>query len=142
MVIEAESSKVGVRIVPPAIWHAMRAAPRITVAAPVDARSDYLTDAYADLWANPEGLAQGLIALRPLHSADTIAGWQHMIDTKNYRAFVEDLITRHYDMRYGRQKERNAAMVLHTARLDAPALDDLAGRIEGQLSAVLSRNRP
>lgn len=142
VVIEAESSKVGVRIVPPAIWHAMRVAPRITISAPVDARSDYLTQAYADLWANPEGLAQGLVALRPLHAADTIARWQQMIDAKNYRAFVEDLITRHYDVRYGRQKERNAAMVLDTARLDAAALDDLAARIEGQLSAVLSQSRP
>jgi tRNA 2-selenouridine synthase len=52
VVIEAESSKVGDLIVPPAVWKAMVAAERVEVAAPVAARAEYLARAYADLTAD------------------------------------------------------------------------------------------
>ncbi|MDC1501373.1 tRNA 2-selenouridine(34) synthase MnmH, partial [Octadecabacter sp.] len=47
--VEAESSKVGERVVPPTLWAAMKAAPRIEIDAPLDARAAYLADAYADV---------------------------------------------------------------------------------------------
>jgi tRNA 2-selenouridine synthase len=56
VVIEAESSKVGDLIVPPAVWKAMIAAERVEVAAPVAARAVYLARAYADLTADATAL--------------------------------------------------------------------------------------
>src|SRR3569833_568357 len=46
VVIEAESSKVGERIVPPIVWSAMTAAPRLQVLAEADERARYLASAY------------------------------------------------------------------------------------------------
>ncbi|MBT8477242.1 MAG: tRNA 2-selenouridine(34) synthase MnmH, partial [Alphaproteobacteria bacterium] len=54
VVIEAESSKIGDLLVPPSLWKAMAVAPRIEVAAPLGARAEYLTRAYADLEAAPD----------------------------------------------------------------------------------------
>lgn len=136
VVIEAESSKVGARIVPPSIWAAMRAAKRITIEAPVPARTAYLTAAYDDLWQNPEGLAQGLDALRPLHRAETIARWQALVAAKEFPQFVEELITQHYDPRYGKQKSRGADVVLQTEALDPGALSALAARVEDALNTL------
>lgn len=136
VVIEAESSKVGARIVPPAIWKAMRTAKRITITAPIDARADYLTIAYADLWENPVGLADGLDALRPMHKAETISRWQEFVAKGAYRDFVAELMTQHYDLRYGKKPERDADIVLHTDSLDADALNALASRIEATLTGL------
>ena len=136
VVIEAESSKVGARIVPPSIWKAMREAKRITITAPVDARADYLTEAYGDLWENPVGLAEGLEALRPMHKAETILRWQQFVTEGAFRDFVAELITQHYDLRYGRQRERQADVILDTPGLEAQALDLLTGRIQSALTEL------
>ena len=135
VVIEAESSKVGARIVPPSIWAAMKDAPRIRIVAPIRARADYLTGAYADLWANPVGLAAGLRALEPLHSAETLARWRALTGAGEYRAFTEELMVQHYDARYGKGRREDVREVA-TERLDPSALDALAGEIEARLSAM------
>jgi hypothetical protein len=49
VVIEAESSKIGRLMVPPQLWSAICAAPRLRIEAPLPARAAYLTRAYADL---------------------------------------------------------------------------------------------
>ena len=49
VITEAESSKVGDLQLPASLWRAMRAAPRIRLTAPLDARARYLTRAYCDL---------------------------------------------------------------------------------------------
>ena len=47
--VEAESSKIGDITLPPALWAAMLAAPRVEIAAPLAARADFLCRAYDDL---------------------------------------------------------------------------------------------
>jgi len=66
VLIEAESSKVGDRLVPPSLWSAMLAAPRIKMAAALEARSVYLARAYADILADVEGVKATLTRLAPL----------------------------------------------------------------------------
>ena len=46
VVVEAESSRIGRLTLPPAIWRAMGAAPRITLEAPVPERARYLVETY------------------------------------------------------------------------------------------------
>jgi tRNA 2-selenouridine synthase len=135
VVIEAESSKVGARIVAPTIWAAMKVAPRIRIVAPIEARADYLTGAYADLWANPAGLAAGLAALEPMHSGETMTRWRALTGAGNYRAFTEELMVQHYDARYGKARAQDGTEVV-TERLDPVALDALAGEIEARLSGL------
>ena len=52
IVVEAEASKVGDCMTPPALWSAMTAAPRIAVSAPAAARAPYLARHYADIVAD------------------------------------------------------------------------------------------
>jgi tRNA 2-selenouridine synthase len=53
VVIEAESSKIGQLMVPPALWSAMDGAPRIVLSAPAEARARYLARTYAELGHDP-----------------------------------------------------------------------------------------
>ena len=113
VVVEAESSKIGDRRVPPELWKAMVAAPRVAIAAPRAARAEYLARAYSDLVTNPARLDATLGLLRPLHPGDVIAGWLKLAAAGEYVALAHDLMERHYDPRYGK----------HRARMDVPVVE-------------------
>ncbi|MDT8857055.1 tRNA 2-selenouridine(34) synthase MnmH [Paracoccaceae bacterium Fryx2] len=140
VVIEAESSKIGNCRLPPGLWKAMTAAPRLAVAAPVAARADYLCRAYADLVADPDLLARRIAALKPLHAAEVIEGWQAQAAAGAFRALAADLMQRHYDPRYGKHRDRWADdgswRDFATDDLGPAALDDLAERIAAQVQGV------
>ena len=57
VVVEAESSKVGDLIVPPSLWAAMCAAPRIELDVTLAERAAFFPRAYADLVADPASFA-------------------------------------------------------------------------------------
>src|SRR6185312_16746005 len=64
VVIEAESSKVGERMLPPVVWSAMTSAPRIELKAPAPERARYLAAGYAELGQDAETLI-GLLSRLP-----------------------------------------------------------------------------
>ncbi|RVV99565.1 tRNA 2-selenouridine(34) synthase MnmH [Mesobaculum littorinae] len=140
VVIEAESSKIGGLIVPPALWHAMRPAPRLAIAAPVPARVRYLLDAYADLIARPDRLALLIEALKPLQGAERVARWQGLIAVKDFAMLAEELIVHHYDPRYGRQRqgggETGKTQILETPDLHPDDIGRLADRIAEALPRI------
>jgi len=138
VLVEAESNKVGDRLIPPALWQAMCTAPRLTVAAPLPARAAYLAQAYADIAANPPALDAMLAALRQFHPRDRIADWQRMAAAGEGVALAAALMAEHYDPRYARQRARHATggVVLETEALDPDALDRLADRIVTALPAL------
>ncbi|MDZ4136676.1 MAG: tRNA 2-selenouridine(34) synthase MnmH, partial [Paracoccaceae bacterium] len=80
VVVEAESSKVGNARLPPGLWKAMVAAPRIAIAAPVAARAEYLVRAYGDLVADGARLATVIGRLRGAHATEVIDAWQGMAE--------------------------------------------------------------
>ncbi|WP_226782675.1 tRNA 2-selenouridine(34) synthase MnmH [Oceaniglobus trochenteri] len=134
VLIEAESSKVGARVVPPSLWAAMRAAPRITIEAPVDQRARYLVAAYGDVIADATRLNGVLAALRPHQGAARIEHWQALAGSGAYLDLAEELILHHYDPRYGRQ--RGAAGLRGTVTpgtLDREGLNRAADRIAALL---------
>jgi len=138
VVVEAESSKVGDLRLPPKLWRAMVAAPRVVVAAPVAARAAYLVRAYRDLLADPARLAAVLDQLRPHHAARVVDGWQALAAAGAFATLAEQLMVQHYDPRYGRHRERNApaAVEIAASRLDTEALDGLAARIAAAVTAL------
>jgi tRNA 2-selenouridine synthase len=136
VVIEAESSKVGDLIVPPAVWKAMVAAERVEISAPVAARAEYLARAYADLTADAGVLAETLAALRPMQGAERVAAWQGLAAEGRFEALAGALCVEHYDPRYEKHRARwDRAPVARLAaeRLDEAGLEALA---EGVLSAL------
>jgi tRNA 2-selenouridine synthase len=132
VVLEAESSKVGDRTLPPALWAAMKAAPRIEVEAPRSARAAYLARAYADLLADPAGFAAVLDRLRPYHAAEAIADWHGLLAAGAHEALAGRLMAEHYDPRYEKSRARVAGRVVETLALDdlgAAALAAAAPRL-------------
>ncbi len=137
VLVEAESSKVGARNVPPVLWAAMCAAPRLTLRAPLGERAAYLVRAYRDLLHDPVALAETLDRLRPLHAAEIIEGWQAMAAAGDYLALAADLMTRHYDPRYIRQRPQSRGLEIEADALWGPALDALADRLVPAVARII-----
>lgn len=138
VVVEAESAKVGDVRLPPGLWKAMQAAPRIAVTAPPSARAAYLTRAYADLTADGARLAAIIDSLRPLYSAEVIAAWRGLAAAGDLVPLAEDLMARHYDPRYLRHRARGGPAVaeVRAETLDAAALDAIAHQAVAALDGI------
>ncbi len=118
VLIEAESSKVGDRLVPPSLWSAMLAAPRIKMAAALEARSVYLARAYADILADVEGVKATLTRLAPLIGHAAVAEWGDMAARGAHSEFTRALMEHHYDPRYEKSPGRAGATFLGDVRMD------------------------
>ncbi|MEL6168686.1 MAG: tRNA 2-selenouridine(34) synthase MnmH [Pseudomonadota bacterium] len=131
VVVEAESAKVGDRLVPPVLWAAMKAAPRVLVRAPVEARVTYLVQAYADIAEDKDRLSADIEGLKPYHGAERVADWLGFVETGAHLALASALISEHYDPRYARSRAARPAPVAEavTERLDGPGIEGLADAI-------------
>jgi tRNA 2-selenouridine synthase len=135
VVVEAESSKIGNCRVPPEIWKAMVAAPRVAIAAPRSVRAEYLARAYADLTAEADRLMATVGLLRPMHAAEVIEDWLALAAAGDHAALADSLMERHYDPRYGKHRARMAVAVVELA-VDSLADGDLPGVAERVAGAV------
>jgi tRNA 2-selenouridine synthase len=138
VVVEAESSKVGERMVPPVLWEAMTVAPRIALDAPAPARALYLAGAYADLAEDPARLAEGLARLPDRFGRKQLDDWRRLAREGAFADLALALIEAHYDPAYrrsARAAERPPLRTLALERLDAEGIDsaanELAGVVEG-----------
>ncbi|WP_270373735.1 tRNA 2-selenouridine(34) synthase MnmH [Marinicauda sp. Alg238-R41] len=139
VIVEAESSKVGLRTLPPVLWQAMEAAPRIEVRAPVAARARHLVEAYPELCANGERLDACLLALKEHAGKARVAEWQDLAEAGAFEALAAGLIEHHYDPAYARSRARIGGETLATLEadtLDASGLEALARRIADEVKAV------
>ena len=114
--IEAESSKVGERLVPPALWSALRTAPRIRLLAPVAQRARYQAQAYRDLSETPETLTELLSKLLPYVGRARLEEWDDLIAERQFTPLAQSLIEHHYDARYA--KSGTGAAHLETLQVD------------------------
>lgn len=136
VVIEAESHKVGARILPPSLWDAMKSASVVRVTAPLAARASYLAEAYGDMTDQPDLLKGSLDLLRHLRGHETVDHWQQMVDARDFNALAGELIVHHYDPGYERARVRHDMAKPET--IDLPALDDaaLAAALPGLIDAI------
>jgi tRNA 2-selenouridine synthase len=117
VVVEAESSKIGERMNPPALWRAMAAAPRITLEVPLAARVAFLVEAYADIVADRRALAAAIERL-PVHPGrQRIEDWTGLVDAGDWPALAEALMELHYDPAYARADRKDARGRLGTIAL-------------------------
>ncbi|MBW8303599.1 MAG: tRNA 2-selenouridine(34) synthase MnmH, partial [Brevundimonas sp.] len=108
VLVEAESSKVGARVVPPSLWAAMAAAPVIRLESPVEVRAARTVRDYADFAADRSALDTAQTRL-PRHIAkETIAGWRTLAAAGEVEALATELIVHHYDPAYRRQGQGRA----------------------------------
>lgn len=139
VVVEAESSKIGERILPPSVWNALKSAPRIEVVAPIDARTAYLTRAYDDILSDGARLKDRLTPLRLYRGHAVVDGWFELIDAGDKAGVTKSLMQQHYDPAYLKSRRSHSPKVL--AQVEAQELDEAglkiaASRIEAILSQV------
>ncbi len=139
VVAEAESSKIGERLIPASVWKSMRAAPRIDIAATLDARSKFLTQDYADVLENPEQMAERLDKLRPYCSHARVDQWLDYLRDGAHEALASELMQHHYDRGYNRAREGRQNTLLGTLKAEALNPKDITV-LAGQVGALLDKS--
>lgn len=137
VLVEAESSKVGNRVVPPSLWSAMKVAPRIEVTAPITARAAYLVQAYDDILSDGPRLRQKLSLLRRNRGNAVVDGWLELITADDRPGLTTALMQQHYDPAYDKSRKAHDPQTIariEAVGLDAPGLNGVAGQIESLLS--------
>lgn len=132
--VEAESSKVGARVIPPSLWSSMCAAPRVEVRAPLAARAAYLCRAYADLTDDLTNLREQIDRLRPYHARVTIAAWQTLADAGDWYKLAASLIADHYDPRYSKSaaEHQNETQSIELVDLNDETLVTIAKQLAAE----------
>src|SRR6056297_346951 len=138
VVIEAESSKVGDRNVPPSLWQVMRKAPVVEVTAPHHERARYLAQAYADIGSDIAQLSSQLDLLRPLRGHQQVDAWQSMAAQGDLTGLASGLIEQHYDPGYARARKRDDLIPQARVTLDRLDADGLQATLPA-LEAALRR---
>jgi tRNA 2-selenouridine synthase len=139
-VVEAESSKIGARVIPAALWAAMGTAPVVEIDVPMPARVDHILTTYVEIAADPEALDQALTRLPRHHAGASVTDWRAMAARGEIADLTARLIEVHYDPAYRRTAIERARPVLDRLTLpdlSAQALDTAAGSILDTLDRSL-----
>jgi len=112
VVAEAESSKIGDRMVPPALWTRLAEAPRIELTAERADRAQYIVTTYADLIADRAALDAAFTRLPVRPSAERLSAWRAMADAGAFAELAGAIMALHYDPAYDRSRRKHARPLL------------------------------
>jgi tRNA 2-selenouridine synthase len=118
ILVEAESSKIGERMIPPMLWRAMLAAPRIQLDVPLPARARYLVGAYADIVEDRPALEDTLVRLPGRHGRKRLAEWLQLARAGDFEALAAALMADHYDPAYQRSRREDDHRCLGVVDVD------------------------
>ena len=134
--IEAESKKIGNLQLPDSLFEAMHRSPVVQLSAPMSERVRLWREDYPHFAADPAGMVEKLVPLKPLVGGEVLASWQALAASGEVDALFESVMLRHYDPCYTRSTRRNyggegqeAAFPLQG--LDTVSLEDAARRLTG-----------
>ncbi len=132
--VEAESNKIGLIALPPALITAMHASDCLLVETPLETRVAGLLEDYRHYLDNPEIFIEHLKPLDRFHSVKRLEHWNAMIRAKDFAAMVAELLTLHYDPSYFRATSRNypkldQAQRVELENLSADALKKIAKKL-------------
>lgn len=139
VVVEAESSKIGDRMLPPSLWRAMQSAPRIEIDAPRPERARYLVNAYPDIIADREALEAAFHRLPVYPAQRRLEDWRRLAAEGAFETLAEALIELHYDPAYSRSRRKAGGASLARVvleRLDEAAQVEAAERIARLVDAA------
>ena len=141
VIAEAESSKIGDRMVPPALWSRLADAPRIELVADRAERARYLVSAYGDIIADRAALETAFGRLPTHPSRERLDGWRALADAGAFAELAEAVMALHYDPAYDRSRKKHARPLLGAIPLSPTdpasqeAAADLIARMVGTLDA-------
>ena len=127
--VEAESSKIGNLMVPPALWKVMIDAPRYFITAPIAARVGHLLEEYRDVIGAPATLDAILTKLVRYHGREQVAAWKALAEAVDFAALAEELVALHYDPRYARITRHAEHTPLDLPDLSEATLATIAERL-------------
>ncbi|MBB1628858.1 tRNA 2-selenouridine(34) synthase MnmH [Achromobacter sp. UMC71] len=116
--VEAESRKIGAVALPAALLAAVHQGACVEVAASREDRAAFLQQDYAQLFEHPDWFKSQLQRMVGLHSRETVAAWQQMIDEGRRADLAGELIDRHYDPAYARSSQAHFTRLPQALRLD------------------------
>jgi tRNA 2-selenouridine synthase len=144
-VAEAESSKIGDRMIPPALWTQLAQAPRIELSAEPADRARHLVRAYGDIAADRAALEAAFARLPVSPNPKRLAAWRAMIDEGRLEDLALALMAIHYDPAYDRARKKHERPLVARLGLDPsePAgLDAAAEEVLRALDAAWGRRDP
>jgi tRNA 2-selenouridine synthase len=106
VVAEAESSKIGDRMIPPALWTCLAHAPRMELVATRAERAKYLVETYADMVADPDALQAAIDRMPVTPSPERRAAWCALIEAGAFADLAEAIMALHYDQAYDRSQKK------------------------------------
>lgn len=107
VVAEAESSKIGDRMIPPALWTGLAEAPRVELSADRADRAAYLVAAYREIIADRRALEAAFERL-PVHpSRQRLENWRALADAGAFAELAEAVMALHYDPAYDRAQRKH-----------------------------------
>lgn len=129
--VEAESSKIGLITLPPALIAAMHAGTCLLVETPLATRVAGLLEDYRHYTENPEIFIEHLKPLYRFHGAKQLEHWGSLIHQGDFETMVAELLTLHYDPSYFRATSKHyvnldKAQRVPLVSLSADALKEIA----------------
>ncbi len=135
--VEAESRKIGRLSLPTVLIERMRASPCLEIAAPFEARVDFLLGDYAYLGADGAALAARLEPLKAMHGKETVGRWQEWALRSDLLPLFKELTSLHYDPLYARSQAMHFHQWAGREQVPTSALD--GGAIEHLADALMAR---
>ncbi|MEM6386764.1 MAG: tRNA 2-selenouridine(34) synthase MnmH [Pseudomonadota bacterium] len=136
VLIEAESSRIGRINLPPQLFGAMRASPRIEIVAPISVRAAYLCRAYRDLTSNEEALVARLRRLVRIQGHARVDAWVELAQQGAFPELAQELMEHHYDPRYGKKRPKPPASSLKADDLTPEGVRRLAEAVAEAVSQL------
>jgi tRNA 2-selenouridine synthase len=124
--VEGESKKIGQLHVPEALIERMRAAECIRLESSLETRVTLLLDEYRHFLEDQSKLEAQLDCLAALHGRARIAEWKALAARGEWRAFVERLLTEHYDPAYRNSSMRNFVRLADARAVRVESASDAA----------------
>jgi tRNA 2-selenouridine synthase len=124
--VEAESNKIGLITLPPALIAAMHASACLLLETPLAIRVAGLLEDYRYYVENPEIFIEHLKPLYRFHGAKQLEQWNEMIRAGDFAAMVGELLTLHYDPSYFRATSKHYTNLDQAQRMPLKNLSEEA----------------
>ncbi len=121
--VEAESSKIGLISLPPALTTAMHGSSCLLLETPLETRVEGLLKDYHHYVENPELFIEHLKPLYRFHGSKQLDNWNSLIRAGEFHTMVAELLKLHYDPSYFRATSKN---YMHLEKGQRVPLEDLS----------------
>jgi len=122
--VEAESNKIGLITLPPALITAMHASACLLVETQLETRVAGLLEDYRHYLGDPEMLIAHLQSLHRFHGAKQLEHWSSLIRAGDFATMVAELLTLHYDPSYFRATSKHYANLDKAQRIPLVSLSE------------------